>query len=226
MGNVCATKQPVSDTEEITEVSIADVDDIMFQDYLDGKHELVDNMTTRGSSFLSKTKLQIEIPPFSDRLPPLCTRNSGDHLFFGEESPSGFRIQSPQPMPLCFRRHKTPPGSPRCFDSDCRSQFSDSSSVSDSSIFESSIQSTPRQSPDFLERYTSNSMTSDGDEIGRGKQEFDKSVWIWPADHKSSRIPPKLKVVQQLPSPKHPQCTPLVYTKSSVSWWNTYQKTT
>ena len=235
MGNVCATKQAASDRfptdNEVTEVSIEDMsdvfdvfDDTMFIDYMEGKHELVENMTNRGSSFFSKTKLRIEIPSFSDSLPHLCTRSGGDHLFFGEPSPDdlnfGLRIQSPRPMPLCFRRQRTPPGSPRCFDSDCKSQFSDSSFVFDSdcrsqfsdssSVFQSSLQSTPPPSQASMSGY------EDGKSLG--EQEFDKSVWIWPPDHASSRVPPKLNLVQEDKgwlSPRHPQCTPLVNKNTS-----------
>lgn len=232
MGNVCATRRGVFDRfptdDEVNEfnsdVLDSDVfDDIMFRDYMEGKHEFVENMVTRGSSFLNKTgkeqELHVEIPSPTDfRMPPLSTRKSSDHSFFGEHSQHdvGFRIQNPRPMPLCFTGPRTPPGSPPCFDSDCKSQFSDSDTPP-SSDFESSFQSTPPQSqprtPAKQSRNTFDSMSSDEDKKGQG---FDKSIWIWPSS------PPRLKLKELgtrdmvwPPSPRNPQFTPLVCKKNN-----------
>lgn len=240
MGNVCGTKQNVCDRfptdDEVTDVSLRDIsdvfDDVMFRDYMEGKHELVENMTTRGSSFLNKTgkqlykELHVEIQSncssTDSLLPPLSTRNSSDHSFFGEKSQHdfGLRIQNPRPMPLCFRGPRTPPGSPRCFDSDCKSQFS-ASNTPPSSDFESSFQSTPPQSQPHPPTGKHFSMSSDEDNLSekeQGKPSFDKSIWIWPTDDTSSRKPPKLKLKeptqQDWPSTRLPQFTPLVYKKT------------
>ena len=264
MGNVCATKrgvkQGVLDTfptdDEVTSDS-DEFDDIMFRDYMEGKHELVENMATRGSSFLKKkselqmgnvcatkrgvfdtfptddevtevsfrdtrgssflnkkSELHVEIPSPTDyRMPSPSTGRSSDQYF-----EFGFRIQNPRPMPLCFTGPRTPPGSPRCFDSDCRSQFSDSNTPP-SSDFESSFQSTPPRSQPHTPSKLNFSMSSDEDQ---GNPAFDKSIWIWPAEDTIPREPPKLKLkevakrdkVWPPPSPRHPQFTPLVYRKT------------